>query len=106
MVATAPETWAFSKGQLAILNNGREAHLQLDPLHYEQVHMLIAQVLGAPADADTTARILTKSAGNPRLIVRIAETASLSNLLVMKDKQWDHTTPSGTSTCGGHSSPS
>ncbi len=88
MVATAPETWSFSRGQLAVLNNGREAHLQLDPLHYEQVHFLIAQVLGAPADADTTARILTKSAGNPRLIVRIAETASLSNLLVMKDKQW------------------
>lgn len=89
MVATAPpETWAFSRGQLAVLNNGREAHLQLDPLHYEQVHLLIAQVLGAPADADTTARILTKSAGNPRLIVRIAETASLSNLLVMKNKQW------------------
>jgi DNA-binding CsgD family transcriptional regulator len=88
MVATAPETWAFSRGQLAVLNNGREAHLQLDPLHYEQVHLLISQVLGAPADADTTARILTKSAGNPRLIVRIAETASLSNLLVMQDKQW------------------
>ncbi|WP_235036112.1 LuxR C-terminal-related transcriptional regulator [Arthrobacter sp. 18067] len=88
MVATAPETWAFSRSQLAVLNNGREAHLQLDPLHYEQVHMLIAQVLGAPADADTTARILTKSAGSPRLIVRIAETAALSNLLVMKDNQW------------------
>ncbi|VXC05568.1 LuxR family transcriptional regulator [Arthrobacter sp. 9V] len=88
VVATAPETWAFSRGQLAVLNSGREAHLQLDPLHYEQVHVLIAQILGAPADADTTARILTKSAGNPRLIVRIAETASLSNLLVLKDKQW------------------
>ncbi|GAA3275819.1 LuxR C-terminal-related transcriptional regulator [Paenarthrobacter aurescens] len=88
MVATAPETWVFSRGQLAVLNNGREAHLQLDPLHYEQVHFLIAQVLGAPADANTTARILTKSAGNPRLIVRIAETASLSNLLVLKDQQW------------------
>ncbi|YAK89815.1 LuxR C-terminal-related transcriptional regulator [Paenarthrobacter nitroguajacolicus] len=88
MVATAPEMWALSRGQLAVLNNGREAHLQLDPLHYEQVHLLIAQILGAPADAETTARILTKSAGNPRLIVRIAETASLSNLLVMKDKKW------------------
>ncbi|WP_244296415.1 helix-turn-helix transcriptional regulator [Paenarthrobacter nitroguajacolicus] len=88
MVATAPETWAFSRGQLAVLNNGREAHLQLNPLHYEQVHVLIAQVLGAPPNADTTARILTKSAGNPRLIVRIAETASLSNLLVMQDNHW------------------
>ncbi|WP_284986051.1 LuxR C-terminal-related transcriptional regulator [Arthrobacter sp. fls2-241-R2A-172] len=94
MVATAPDTWAFSKGQLAVLNQGREAHLQLDPLHYEQVHMLIAQVLGAPADAEATASILTKSAGNPRLIVRIAETASLSELLVLKDKQWRMTSGS------------
>ncbi|MEV7660483.1 LuxR C-terminal-related transcriptional regulator [Paenarthrobacter sp. NPDC089316] len=88
MVATAPETWAFSKGQLAVLNSRPEAHLQLDPLHYEQVHTLIAQVLGSPADAETTARVLTKSAGNPRLVVRIVETALLSNLLVLEDKQW------------------
>ncbi|WP_418789558.1 LuxR C-terminal-related transcriptional regulator [Paenarthrobacter ilicis] len=88
LIATAPEPWSYSKGQLAVLNNGREALLQLDPLHYEQVHALVAQVLGAPADADTTARILTKSAGNPRLIVRIAETASLSNLLALRDKKW------------------
>ncbi|MFK4640141.1 helix-turn-helix transcriptional regulator [Paenarthrobacter histidinolovorans] len=88
MVATAPETWAFSRGQLAVLNSRPEAHLQLDPLHYEQVHTLIAQVLGAPADAETTARVLTKSAGNPRLVVRIVETALLSNLLVLEDKQW------------------
>ncbi|MCT9868736.1 LuxR C-terminal-related transcriptional regulator [Paenarthrobacter aurescens] len=92
MLATAPETWAFSRGQLAVLNNGREAHLQLDPLHYEQVHALIAQVLGAPADAETTARVLTKSGGNPRLVVRIAETASLSNLVTMQGKQWRMTT--------------
>ncbi|MFE4196423.1 LuxR C-terminal-related transcriptional regulator [Paenarthrobacter sp. NPDC056912] len=88
LLATAPETWALSKGQLAVLNNGRQALLQLDSLHYEQVHNLIAEVLGAPADADTTARILTKSAGNPRLVVRIAETASVSNLLVKQGKRW------------------
>lgn len=88
MVATAPETWSFSKGQLAVLNSRPEAHLQLDPLHYEQVHTLIAQVLGSPADAETTARVLTKSAGNPRLVVRIVETALLSDLLVLEEKQW------------------
>ncbi|MFP3578728.1 LuxR C-terminal-related transcriptional regulator [Arthrobacter sp. SIMBA_036] len=88
MIATAPKTLAYSRGQLAVLNIGREALLQLDPLHYEQVHTLLAQVLGAPTDAETTARILTKSAGNPRLIARIAETASLSELLVMKGRQW------------------
>ncbi|MFJ5955392.1 LuxR C-terminal-related transcriptional regulator [Paenarthrobacter sp. NPDC092416] len=94
LVATGPETLTFSKGQLAVLNIGREALLQLDPLHYEQVHALVTSVLGAPADADTTARILTKSAGNPRLVVRIAETASLSNLLVMRDGQWGMRTDS------------
>ncbi|MFC8041272.1 LuxR C-terminal-related transcriptional regulator [Paenarthrobacter sp. NPDC057355] len=88
LVATAPETLNFSKGQLAVLNHGREAVLQLDPLHYEQVHTLLSQVLGGSADADTTARILTKAAGNPRLIVKIAETASLSDLLVRRGGMW------------------
>ncbi|MFJ4026890.1 LuxR C-terminal-related transcriptional regulator [Paenarthrobacter sp. NPDC089989] len=88
MIATAPETHNFTRGQLAVLNQGREAVVQLDPLHYEQVHALIAKVLGGPADVDTTARILTKSAGNPRLIVRITETALLSNLLVRRDGMW------------------
>ncbi|MEV7605138.1 LuxR C-terminal-related transcriptional regulator [Paenarthrobacter sp. NPDC089322] len=91
LIATAPETYSFTRGQLAVMNNGREALLQLDPLHFEQVHTLVAQVLGAPADANTTARILTKSAGNPGLIVRITETASLSNLLVMRDGLWHMT---------------
>ncbi|MFF2844350.1 LuxR C-terminal-related transcriptional regulator [Paenarthrobacter sp. NPDC057981] len=88
LIASAPETLSYSKGQLAVLNHGREAVLQLDPLHYEQVHTLISQVLGGPADADTTAQILTKAAGNPRLIVKIAETASLSDLLVRRGGLW------------------
>lgn len=88
MIATAPETHTLSRGQLAVLNQGREAVLQLDPLHYEQVHALLARVLGGPADADTTARILTKSAGNPRLVVKIAETGSLGNLLIRREGVW------------------
>jgi DNA-binding NarL/FixJ family response regulator len=99
MIATVPETHAFTRGQLAVLNQGREAVLQLDPLHYEQVHALVARVLGGPADIDTTARILTKSGGNPRLVVRIAETASLSNLLVRRDGTWQM---SGTSLWNDH----
>lgn len=88
LIATAPENVTFSESQLAVLNHGREAVLQLDPLHYEQVHTLLSQVLGGSADADTTARILTKAAGNPRLIVKIAETASLSDLLVRRGGLW------------------
>ncbi|WP_347110174.1 ATP-binding protein [Paenarthrobacter sp. S56] len=88
LLAAAPESISFSGEQLAVLNKGREAILPLDPLHYEQVHRLIARVLGGPVDADTTARILTKSAGNPRLVVRIAETAALSKLLESRDGLW------------------
>ena len=94
MIATAPETHTFSRGELAVLNQGREAVVQLEPLHYEQVHALVAKVLGGPVDVDTTARILTKSAGNPRLIVRITETALLSSLLVRRDDTWHMTTGS------------
>ncbi|MFK0009254.1 LuxR C-terminal-related transcriptional regulator [Paenarthrobacter sp. NPDC090520] len=88
LLAAAPELVNFTAEQLAVLNKGREAILPLDPLHYEQVHRLIAQVLEGPADADTTARILTKSAGNPRLVVRIAETAALSKLFDLRDGLW------------------
>lgn len=91
LIVTALETGSFSRSQLAVTNGGREAVLQLDPLRYEQVHTLVAKVLGARADADTTARILMKSGGNPRLIVRITETAVLSELLVLRGRQWEMT---------------
>ena len=64
LIVTAPDSGPISRGQLAVMNSGREALLQLDPLHFEQVHTLVTQVLGSAADADTTARILTKQLGN------------------------------------------
>ncbi|MFE4079832.1 LuxR C-terminal-related transcriptional regulator [Paenarthrobacter sp. YIM B13468] len=91
LIVTAPDSGPISRGQLAVMNSGREALLQLDPLHFEQVHTLVTQVLGSAADADTTARILTKSGGNPRLVVRITETAALSELLIMRGGQWQMT---------------
>ncbi|MFC6357113.1 LuxR C-terminal-related transcriptional regulator [Luethyella okanaganae] len=65
-----------------------EAHVQLSPLRYDQVHSLVTDLLKAPVDADTTATILTKSAGNPRLISRIAESAILAHQLALVDGQW------------------
>lgn len=91
LVVTVDDSKLYSKAQLRVLSRGPGAQVQLNPLRYEQVNELIRRTLGAPADADTTARILTKSAGNPRLVVRIAETASLSNLIVLRDGQWQLT---------------
>ncbi|WP_269997989.1 helix-turn-helix transcriptional regulator [Arthrobacter sp. B2a2-09] len=91
MIVTMSESSLYSMAQPAVLSPGPEARVHLDPLRYEQVNELIADTLGAPADADTTARILTKSAGNPRLVVRIAETASLSDLIVLRQGQWHMT---------------
>lgn len=65
-----------------------QATVALPPLRYEQVNLLIAQLLGAPADVDVAARVLTKSGGNLRLAVRIIETAVLSEQLVLRDGQW------------------
>ncbi|MFH5880288.1 hypothetical protein [Arthrobacter sp. NA-172] len=91
MIVTMSESSIYSKGQLAALSPGPEARVHLNPLRYEQVNELITDFMGAPADADTTARILTKSAGNPRLAVRIAETASLSHLIALRRGQWQMT---------------
>ncbi|MDQ0029697.1 LuxR C-terminal-related transcriptional regulator [Arthrobacter bambusae] len=91
MIFTMSESSIYSMGQAAVLSPGPEARVHLNPLRYEQVNELITDILGAPADTDTTARILTKSAGNPRLVVRIAETASLSGLIVLRHGQWHMT---------------
>ncbi|MEJ1180915.1 MULTISPECIES: helix-turn-helix transcriptional regulator [unclassified Pseudarthrobacter] len=91
LVVTVDDSKLYSKAQLRVLSRGPGAQVQLNPLRYGQVNELIRHTLGAAADADATARILTKSAGNPRLVVRIAETASLSNLMALRDGQWQLT---------------
>lgn len=88
LVVTMDDSRQYSKAQLRVLGRGPEAQIQLNPLRYEQVNELVRQTLKAPPDSDTAARILTKSAGNPRLVVRIAETALLSNLISLSDGQW------------------
>ncbi|MBT2513395.1 helix-turn-helix transcriptional regulator [Arthrobacter sp. ISL-30] len=81
----SPDTFL---GQLSVLGRSSEAQVRLNPLGYEQVSTVITETLGVSADADTTARILADSAGNPRLAARIAETAALSKLLVLDQGKW------------------
>ncbi|OFI39398.1 hypothetical protein BIU82_13780 [Arthrobacter sp. SW1] len=72
----------------ALLEQWPQATVALSSLHYDQASGLIAEILGAPADVDTTALILTKSGGNLRLMVRILESARLSGRLVLKGSLW------------------
>ncbi len=65
-----------------------ETTMRLSPLHYDQVNKLLAQTLGSPPDVDLTTAVLMKSGGNPRLVVRIAQSAELSKQLVLHDGQW------------------
>lgn len=65
-----------------------EAKIRLSPLRYDQVSKLVTQTLAAPPDVDTTAHILMKSAGNPRLVVRMAQSAVLNKLLLLNEGQW------------------
>ena len=70
-----------------------QATVSLAPLRYEQVSLLLADVLKAPADVDVAARVLTKSGGNLRLAVRIIETAVLSERLVLRGGRWSMSGP-------------
>ncbi len=88
LVVTMGEPRMYSSAQATAVSRGPEAEVQLNPLRYEQAGELISQALGAPADANVIARILAKSAGNPRLIVRIVETAILSNQLKLHNGNW------------------
>lgn len=65
-----------------------EAQVRLPSLRYDQVNQLIAETLSAPADVDVTAHILMKSAGNPRLVVRIAQSGVLNKLLTLCEGEW------------------
>ncbi|MCZ9884519.1 LuxR C-terminal-related transcriptional regulator [Arthrobacter sp. B2a2-09] len=65
-----------------------EATIRLSPLHYDQVNKLLAQTLGSPPDVDLTTAVLMKSGGNPRLVVRIAQSAELSKQLIFHGGQW------------------
>ncbi|MFJ4028694.1 LuxR C-terminal-related transcriptional regulator [Paenarthrobacter sp. NPDC089989] len=65
-----------------------EAAVVLPTLGFGQVNKLIAKLLGAPAEVDVAAHVLTKSGGNLRLAVRLIESSVLSEGLLLKNGRW------------------
>lgn len=88
LVTTASDSPLYSQTSVFSPARWPEAKIRLSPLRYDQVNKLLAQTLGAPPDVDLTTLALMKSAGNPRLVVRIAQSAVFSKLLVLGEGHW------------------
>ncbi|MDQ0030075.1 LuxR C-terminal-related transcriptional regulator [Arthrobacter bambusae] len=88
LVTTAGDSPLYSRSSVFSPARWPEAKIRLSPLRYGQVNKLLAQTLGSPPDVDLTTAVLMKSAGNPRLVVRIAQSAIFSKLLVLREGQW------------------
>ncbi|MBB6406760.1 LuxR C-terminal-related transcriptional regulator [Arthrobacter sp. AZCC_0090] len=88
LMTTAGDSPLYSQSSVFSPARWPEAKIRLSPLRYDQVNKLLAQTLGSPPDVDLTTAILMKSAGNPRLVVRIAQSAVFSKLLILRDGQW------------------
>ncbi|BCW47065.1 LuxR C-terminal-related transcriptional regulator [Arthrobacter sp. StoSoilB5] len=88
LIATALEGERVSGGQSALFDIGTEAIVQIAPMQFEQVHAFLEQMLGAAPANETTTRILAMSGGYPKVAMRVADTARLSGLLVLRRGQW------------------
>ena len=88
LVMTMGDSSLYSRSDVFTPDRWPEAQIRLNPLRYDQVDKLVTDTLAAPPDVDSTAHILMKSAGNPRLVVRLVQSAVLSRLLVLSDGKW------------------
>lgn len=88
LIMTMSDTLSETRAPVLALGRWPEASIELPPLRFEQINGLITQTLGAPADVDVVARILTKSGGNLRLVSRIIHSAVLSKRLTLADGRW------------------
>jgi DNA-binding CsgD family transcriptional regulator/predicted ATPase len=88
LVVTMDDPPLYSGGSVFMPARWPETTIRLSPLHYDQVNKLLAQTLGSPPDVDLTTAVLMKSGGNPRLAVRIAQSAELSKQVVLHEGQW------------------
>jgi DNA-binding CsgD family transcriptional regulator len=88
LVTTMSNALSETGAPALALGRWPEAIIELKPLRFGQVNSLITGTLGAPAEVNVVARILTKSGGNLRLAMRIIHSAVLSNRLVFEENHW------------------
>ncbi|WP_274605573.1 helix-turn-helix transcriptional regulator [Plantibacter sp. CFBP 13570] len=65
-----------------------EVSIDLEPLDFEQVRVLLHEELESPASLALTARVMSKSGGLPELVRAIAGSSRLEGLIVLENGVW------------------
>lgn len=79
---------APTAGMREVLVERAPAEVRIPPFGFRAVSALLASVLGAPADAGLIASVTAQSAGNPRAVVAIADSARAAGVLRKVDGLW------------------
>lgn len=79
-----------------------QVRIELGALRYDDVSALLGATLDGPVDSGTVVRVLTYTAGNPRLVVSVALTAARDGLLTRYADGWRISAPDlwSPSSCG------
>lgn len=64
------------------------AELRVPPFGFRAVSVLLASVLGAPADTGLTATVTAQTAGNPKAAVALVDAARAAGVLRRQDGMW------------------
>jgi DNA-binding CsgD family transcriptional regulator len=79
---------APTPGMRELLVDRAPAELRVPPFGFRAVSVLLASVLGVPADAGLTATITAQTAGNPKAVVALVDAARAAGVLRRHDGMW------------------
>jgi DNA-binding CsgD family transcriptional regulator/tetratricopeptide (TPR) repeat protein len=75
-------------GMRELLVDRAPAELRVPPFGFRAVSVLLASVLGAPADAGLTSSVTAQTAGNPKAAVALVDAARAAGALRRQDGMW------------------
>jgi DNA-binding CsgD family transcriptional regulator len=79
---------APTAGMRELLVDRAPAELRVPPFGFRAVSVLLASVLGAPADAGLTASVTAQTGGNPKAAVALVDAARAAGVLRRQDGMW------------------
>lgn len=88
VVVAAPFVTLDEHGRTATAKIRTDSRLELPPLGYAQISLLAQQILGAPAQPEVLAQVLSMSSGLTGIAVAILRSAARENRIVQQDSGW------------------
>lgn len=86
--STADPLRAPTAGMRELLVDRAPAELRVPPFGFRAMSVLLASVLGGPADAGLTASVTGQTAGNPKAAVALVDAARAAGALRRQDGMW------------------